>query len=75
MSRFYGVLNGGRQDVSRCGHSHIDTTAASWSGAIRAHLYVGQDGEEYACIEVTPWHGRGVNKTIFEGKASELFSK
>ena len=41
MSHFYGTLQGNRGEATRCGtkNSGLVTYAASWSGAIRTHLW------------------------------------
>ena len=69
MSHFYGVLQGSRDSVTRCGtkSSGMDTVAAGWRGAIR--VYVTEvDGADRYDIHLTPWQGSGgQSKRIAEG--------
>jgi hypothetical protein len=74
MARFYGSAQGDRGDTHRLGHSHIETYAASWSGAVRCWAYGGKDDEpERIRIEFCPWdqlagqHGSGKTIPLYDG--------
>lgn len=72
MSHFYGSLQGGRGEATRCGHknSGIRTTAASWKGAISVEIQ-HVDGEDIAVVSMHRWHGNGNNKVIYRGPIGE----
>ena len=70
MSHFYGVLQGSRGRATRCGtkQSEMDTTAASWEGAVSVRLYHNaEEGRDYALVELTKWHGAGSNRELYRG--------
>lgn len=70
MAHFYGVLQGSRGEVTRCGttSSGLQATAASWSGAIVVSLYVDDEGRDCYRITETQWrNGAGVNREIASG--------
>lgn len=69
MARFYGVLNGGRGDVSRLGHKStgLTTYAASWAGAVRVSLYVNADGTDCARVELVEHRGEGTRAVLYDG--------
>ena len=67
MSRFYGVLSGERGDRTKRGHKTLRATAASWSGAVYAEMYIGDNGEERVRVGFTPWEGVGVSKVLYDG--------
>jgi len=69
MSHFYGVMQGSRGGVTRCGtkNSGLSTTAASWNGAINVALYQDADGQDCYRVVQTPWHGNGVTRILAEG--------
>jgi hypothetical protein len=74
MARFYGIVNGYSKTVAtrRGGtKSGLATTAASWSGAVLVRLY-DRDGTDYALVKLTPWHGHGITKTLYDGPVSGL---
>ena len=70
MSHFYGTLRGSRGEATRCGtkKSGLVTYAASWSGAIRTHIWhdaqLGQDKYE---VWLAPWKGAGDSKLLARG--------
>jgi len=68
MAHFYGMLKGSRGRATRCGTrtSGMDTTAASWDGAVSVSLYE-RDGRDYARVALTPWHGRGTSRVLYDG--------
>ena len=69
MSHFYGTLKGTRGEATRCGDksSGITTTAASWHGAVRTHLYVDENGIDRYEVYLVPWQGAGANVRIAKG--------
>ena len=69
MAKYYGVLQGSRGEATRCGSRSSGLTAivASWAGAVRVTLADATDGTEMARVELVPWHGRGVSKTLYYG--------
>lgn len=70
MAHFYGTLQGQRGQASRCGSksSGIESYTASWSGAVRCYAYVDENtGEDWVTIALSPWHGRGISKTLYDG--------
>jgi len=71
MAHFYGILQGGRGRATRCGTrtSGMETTAASWEGAVSVSLYE-RDGCDYARVKLTPWHGRGTSRVLYDGPVS-----
>lgn len=71
MAHFYGVMEGNGKQVTRCGTRAlgIKTTAASWQGSVRVYLYE-KDGEDYALVQLEPWHGEGTNQTLYRGPVS-----
>ena len=72
MSHFYSVTQGSRGAATRCGtkNSGLNTTAASWNGAINVVLYE-KDGKDMYRVVQTPWHGRGVTRVLAEGVVGE----
>ena len=72
MSHFYGKLQGGRGEATRCGHksSGLQTVAASWDGAVKTDLH-HEDGVDMVHVYLTKWHGRGVHKTLYIGPVGE----
>lgn len=71
MAHFYGVLKGARREVTRCGTkaSGLETTAASWQGAVSVYLYA-KDGVDYARVSLRPWHGQGTDRLLYDGPVS-----
>lgn len=69
MSHFYGTLQGGRGESTRCGtrSSGMTTHAAGWGGAIRVDLFE-RDGKDFYRVSIQPWKGSGgTNLTLVEG--------
>ena len=70
MAHFYGTLQGNRGEASRLGtkSSGLDVVAASWEGAVRVSVsYDEQSGKDVVYVSLTPWHGSGINKTLYSG--------
>lgn len=69
MAHFYGTIQGSRGEASRLGgkNTGLQTTAASWHGAVRTVLYVDDKGRDCARVSLTPWQGRGISRDVFEG--------
>jgi len=69
MSHFYGTVQGNRGEASRGGSkdSGMETYCASWSGAVRCSAYINSDGVDCVLVELTSWHGCGVNKLLYDG--------
>jgi len=69
MSQFYGTLKGSRGEATRCGTitSGLLTTAASWAGAVRVHLWTDAFGSERYSVELVSWQGHGVCVDICRG--------
>lgn len=68
MAHFYGTLKGSRGEATRCGTkaSGLVTYAASWMGAVRSEVFV-RDSEDWARVELVPWHGNGTSRFLYEG--------
>lgn len=73
MAHFYGTLKGARGEASRLGHksSGLRTGAASWEGAVSVHLYHDETaGQDMAEVQLIPWHGAGVYRSLYRGPVS-----
>jgi hypothetical protein len=73
MSHFYGICQGNRGEVTRCGskNSGFDTVAASWEGSVRTRLWYDEEKkEDYCRVYLSPWHGSGIYKVLYEGPVS-----
>jgi hypothetical protein len=70
MAHFFGKLQGARGEATRLGHKStgLDVTAASWEGAVHTRLHHGQDGHDYAVVELIPWNGSGVTRELYRGR-------
>lgn len=70
MSDLYGTIKGNRGAATRCGHSHLVTTAATWAGAVQVELSrnPGEPAGANYVVRFVPWHGRGESKVIVEGR-------
>jgi hypothetical protein len=68
MAHFIGYVAGARGEESRLGNkdSGIRTTAASYAGAIKVHLY-HENGVDRFVVMQTPWQGAGVDEQIAAG--------
>lgn len=68
MAHFRGVVQGSRGEASRNGGkaSGLQTTAASWQGAVGVYLYE-RDGVDCARVCLKPWHGHGVSRALYDG--------
>jgi hypothetical protein len=71
MAHFYGSISGQRGPASRLGSkkSGLQTTAASWQGAVRTTLYE-KAGVDCALVELVPWHGQGAHQKLYDGPVS-----
>ena len=71
MSRYYGTVAGQAQTTAtRRGskRSGLVTYCASWSGAVRCEAWHDdQTDTDLVRVELIPWHGAGVNRTLFVG--------
>lgn len=77
MAHFYGILEGGRGEVTRCGTkgSGLRTIAASWQGCVVVDLYE-KDGTDYATVRLRPWKGSsGPYLSLYSGPVRPLDSK
>lgn len=75
MAHFYGTLQGSRGKASRLGtkRSDLSTVAASWEGAVSVCLYHNETtGQDCARVALMPWHGRGVDRVIYDGPVSGM---
>jgi hypothetical protein len=72
VAHFYGVMEGNRGRVTRCGSkdSGLGVHAASWSGSVRVYLFV-QGGANFVRVELAPWHGAGVSRELYHGPIGE----
>ena len=74
MSHFYGTLQGSRGETTRCGtkKSGLVTYAASWSGAIRTHVWHDHQikRDRYEVWE-SPWKGIGNSRLIERGTIND----
>lgn len=69
MSRFYGIVSGAsKTQATRRGHNELETTAASWNGAVRTYLYRNDKDEDCYRVCLVPWHGMGESRVIAEGR-------
>lgn len=68
MARFRGTIQGHRGEASRLGtaSSGLRTDAAGWQGAVTVWLY-DKDGIDMARVELTPHHGVGTRKHLYDG--------
>jgi hypothetical protein len=66
MAHFYGTVQGNRGEATRLGtrDSGMDTTAASWAGAIAVSLYVDEQGRDCYRISQRTHHGKGCSEPI-----------
>lgn len=67
MAKFMGVVFGGRGEATRLGHQFIETTAASWHGAITVKLKENEAGEIVYTITERPWRGVGQHREVATG--------
>jgi hypothetical protein len=72
MSHFYGTVQGNRGIGTRRGSSKsgLDTTCASWEGAVCCRAYVGEDGRDHVFVSLERWHGKGTSRVLYEGLIS-----
>lgn len=73
MAEYYATTKGNKGQATRCGtaKSGIETTTASWKGAIRTTIKKNKKGEDIVTIEQIPWKGNGKSRTIYTGKIGE----
>ena len=71
MAHFYGQLQGSRGEVTRLGskNSGIETTVASWEGALRVELWHDpEEGTDLFLVRQIQWqNGAGVTETVAKG--------
>lgn len=66
MSRFYGTVQGGRGEASRCGHATtgLRVAAGSWSGGVFVRLWVDAEGRDCAEVRIDQWRGGGPSPPV-----------
>ena len=72
MSHFYGMISRSARKTTPTARAHassgLETVAASWQGAVQVTLnHNAETGKDWYRVELIPWHGAGVNKTIATG--------
>lgn len=73
MAHFWGSIRGSRGQASRLGTkaSDLHVTAASWHGAVSVQLYHdAKIDTDMARVQLIPWHGAGVHRTLYDGPVS-----
>lgn len=73
MARFRGVVQGGRGEATRLGHSGLTVRAESWQGAVRVTMQAA--GEHNRVTITAESHGAGDGHPmgqIFDGPISDL---
>lgn len=75
MADFYGILEGNRGQVTRCGTSGsgVHATLASWDGALSVTLYKDENGRARFKMWQSRWEGAGVDEEICGGVVGEKF--
>jgi hypothetical protein len=70
MAHFYGILKGGRGEVTRTGHktTGLETTAASHEGCVKVELWHDEDGFDLVRVDLQPWCGKGVTRRLYCGR-------
>ena len=68
MAHFYGTLQGGRGEATRCGSkdSGMVTYCTSWRGAVRCTAY-DRGGIDCVRVERVPWKGAGPYVLLYDG--------
>lgn len=68
MAHFRATIHGARGPASRLGgkSSGINANIASWQGAVSVYLS-SQDGVDWADVRLTPHHGAGIGKLLYNG--------
>lgn len=71
MARFRGIVEGSRQQVTRCGtpRSGLMTIAQSWSGDIRVQMY-DMKGEDWVRVYSTMHASVYAIRTLYDGPLS-----
>jgi hypothetical protein len=70
MSHFYGIVKGQAGEATRLGSksSGLQTTAASWAGAVKVILWHDdRDDLDHYRAYATSWHGAGEDFEIGTG--------
>lgn len=80
MSHFYGIVQSNRGEATRGGSKDngLSTTAASWQGSIRVHLWHNEEtGLDMALVQMAPWYGGGMSGQLYRGpvEGSEAVEK
>lgn len=76
MSHFYGTLQGNRGEATRQGSkkSGIETSTASWEGAIHTRAFYNEEtGNDWVRVTLGQWMGRGQSpsKILYYGPIGE----
>ena len=67
MAHFYGTVQGNRSEATRMGHKKegLTTAAASWSGAVRCHVFYRHDlDEDWVEVRLGEWRGAGEQPSV-----------
>jgi len=72
MSHFYGMISRSARKTTPTARAHVssglETVAASWQGAVQVNLgHNTETGKDWFRVELIPWHGTGVYKTLATG--------
>lgn len=68
MSKLFGILTNETEHRStRRAHHVLETTAASFQGAVVTTLKVQSDGTVMALVRLTRWDGNGVDHILYDG--------
>ena len=73
MAHFWSRIRGARGEASRCGtrDSGMESVVASWEGAVSVTLWHdAARGHDYAVVKLIPWHGKGVERVLYDGPVS-----
>ncbi len=73
MAHFRGTVQGMRGKASRLGGSKsgLETSAASWEGAVRVYLWYDAKAKmDMALVELQPHGGQGTSRTLYRGPVS-----
>lgn len=73
MAHFYGTLEGGRGQTTRCGtkNSGVTVVGASWNGAVRTSLWFDEENDtDMVEVSLVPWQGVGSSRILYHGPVS-----
>ena len=74
MSHFYGIIQAGEKQTTRCGHktTGLETIAASWKGEIVTRLYHDEaKGLDMFEVVQEPHQGQGCREVVARGVVGE----